>query len=75
MKQLSSRELDDRLPLLAEGLALDEAFDCCTIHSVEGYRMGLVEMSCIVYLLLSEKYNLSHFASDASERHLVSEDF
>lgn len=33
MKQLSSRELDDGLPLLAEGPALDEAFDGCTIES------------------------------------------
>ena len=31
MKQVSSREPDDGLSLLAEGLALDEAFDGCTI--------------------------------------------
>ena len=40
MKQLSSRELDVGLPLLAvEGLALDETFDGCTIVS-RGYRLG-----------------------------------
>ncbi len=33
MKQLSSRALDDGLSLLAEGLALDEAFDGCAIVS------------------------------------------
>lgn len=33
MKQLSLRELADGLSLLAEGLALDEAFDGCAIVS------------------------------------------
>lgn len=33
MKQLSSRGMDDGLSLLGEGLALDKAFDGCTIVS------------------------------------------
>lgn len=52
MKQLSSRELDDGLSLLsllAEGLALDEAFAGCAIVC-----LGLVEMSCVTDFLLSE---------------------
>lgn len=59
MKQLSSTELDDGLPLLAEGPALDEAFDGCIIVSRDiawlspGFRLALVEMSCMVDFLLS----------------------
>lgn len=46
MKQLSSRELHDWLSLLAEGPALNETFDGCTIVSRD-IALGLLKMSCI----------------------------
>lgn len=56
MKQLSLRGLEEGLSLLAEGLALDEGLDGCTI--VEGYRLGLVEVLTIAEFLLDEKLGL-----------------
>lgn len=54
MKQLSLRGLEEGLSLLAEGLALDEGLDGCTI--VEGYRLGLVEVFTIAEFLLDGSY-------------------
>lgn len=48
MKHLSSRELDVGLPLLAEGLALDETFDGCTIVSRDiAWVCSRCHVSCI----------------------------
>lgn len=54
MKQLSSRELEEGLSLLAEGLVLDEVFDGCTILSRDIDWVWSRCCVCVAEFLLDE---------------------